>query len=156
MSETTSVVNFKWRNMDSVIFDDDSSLDEHDELQQQNSEDTLTPSDIATKMSHDGDDDDENDSLDFLQQPNAEQQALLQSPETTPIDSFPDTPNLPNMLAGWNVTNEPKFPRVTSKSNSAPGNLGMNAPGTPKTANTTHPKSTSAADLLDQIEGPVS
>ncbi|CAJ1932471.1 unnamed protein product [Cylindrotheca closterium] len=161
MSELTGVVNLsnkltpKWRNMDSVVFDEDSSQDEHDEQRQGDFNISHTASsDFHMKMS----DDSENDLPDFLKEPNSEQHALLHSPERTPRDSFPDTPNQPDM---WNMTHH--HPQYSSSSNHSSnhssqtkGDGGMNCPETPKTRNTssTH-KSHSAADLLDQIEGPI-
>eukprot|EP00526_Cylindrotheca_closterium_P002558 CAMPEP_0113638788 /NCGR_PEP_ID=MMETSP0017_2-20120614/20334_1 /TAXON_ID=2856 /ORGANISM="Cylindrotheca closterium" /LENGTH=913 /DNA_ID=CAMNT_0000549941 /DNA_START=732 /DNA_END=3473 /DNA_ORIENTATION=- /assembly_acc=CAM_ASM_000147 len=156
MSETTSVVKFdlasKWRTMDSVNFDDDSTQDGYHE--RQDSKDTQTSFDLDMNMSNDldfdhGHDEDENDTLDLLQKPNTEQHPLLQSPEkTAPKDSFPDTPN--NMLGGWNLANH-----STSNNNIAQASGGGSPSGTANTNGTTTHKSTSAADLLDQIEGPI-
>lgn len=150
MSETkTTVVNFeltsKWRAMDSVVFDDDS-LENSERRHRISSKDSVSSFDLAmaTTTSNDEFGDDENDSQD-VRQHSQDQHPLLQSPEKTEKDGFPDTPHQQSLLAGWNLSNKPTFTTTTTDHNHQ-GSV---------TAGTTASKSTSAADLLDQIEGPI-
>ena len=157
MSETKTVVGFelasKWRTMDSVTWDDDS-LQDSERQSRHVSKDSVSSFDLAMNMSNISNDEfgDENDTLNNPQQEQQsllhhEQHPLLQSPEKEPKDHFPDTPNHPSLLAGWNLTTQPpSFPSTaisSSDNNQASPTTGM------KTA-------ASAAELLDQIEGPVS